>query len=188
MSELSKVVSDLNLPKQLIEKGEAAFKAVLGPSITEISETFADSFRLRRFKNQVKILSKAQKILEDNNLKAKQVNLKVLVPLLEFSSLEEDELLQEKWSNLIANIVTIDGKTLLKQNCIDILKKISNSEAKLLDYLFHKIKERRIKMFYDEKHSFFRDKKPSPNDFPLHYFPFSLTELSDSIKISSVEI
>lgn len=64
MGELSEIIKDLNLPKQLLEKGEQAFKAVLGPSIKEFSETLADNFRLRRFKNQVKILGKAQEILE----------------------------------------------------------------------------------------------------------------------------
>ena len=75
---------------QLINKGEAAIKAVLGPSVTEISETFADYFRLRRFKNQVKIFTKAQEYLEETGIEPKQVDLKVLVPLVQLCSLEEN--------------------------------------------------------------------------------------------------
>lgn len=136
MSDISKAISDWNIPKQLLDKGEAAFKAVLGPSVKEIAETWADSFKLRRFKNQVNILAKAQKILEEKKINAKKIDLKVLVPMLENSSLEEDEDLQERWANLIANIVTIDGRTLLKQNCIDILRKVSNDEVHFLEKLF----------------------------------------------------
>lgn len=189
MGELSKIISDLNLPKHLLDKGEEAFKAVLGPSIKEFSETIADNFRLRRFRNQVKILTKAQEILKRNNLTSKKVELKVLAPLIEFSSLEEDEILQEKWSNLIANIVTIDGKTLLKQNCIEILKRISNDEVKFLDHLFGELSIRRIeRLKMEQPEGFFKGDKKSPTDLPLHWFSFSLKVIGDEVGISRAEI
>lgn len=47
MKDLSKVIDGLNIPKQLLDKGEKAFKALFGPSISELAETIRDSFRLR---------------------------------------------------------------------------------------------------------------------------------------------
>lgn len=178
MSELSKVISELNLPKQLLDKGEAVFKAVLGPSIREISETWGDSFKLRRFKNQVNILLKAQKILEEKNLDPKKVELKILVPMLEFSSLEEDENLQKRWANLIANIVTLEGNLLLKQNSLDILKKISSEEAKFLDHLFIQIKNQRYTKFEKQRTYQVSTKYTKPEDYPLHSFLFKVSKLS----------
>jgi len=70
----------------------------------------ADKLRIRRLKNQIKIFSDAKKIAEENNISIKQINLKTLVPLLEFSSLEEDETLQKKWSNLIVNFSDVNEK------------------------------------------------------------------------------
>ena len=98
---------NLNLRIKATEKGVdviAGFiEKLAGSSLEEAGLLLADKLRVRRLKNQIKIFSEAKKIAEENNISIKQINLKTLVPLLEFSSLEEDETLQQKWSNLIAN-------------------------------------------------------------------------------------
>jgi|AntAceMinimDraft_17_1070374.scaffolds.fasta_scaffold03212_4 hypothetical protein len=187
MGEISKIVSDLNLPKHILDKGEAAIKAVFGPSITEISETFADNFRLRRFKNQVRILEKAQKYLSETNIKPKEVKLKILAPLVQYCSLEEDEKLQERWSKLVFNIVTIEGNTLLKQNCTEILRKLSNEDALLLDYLYDKFVLERSKRFMkskEEKYSSYR----KIEDYPLSWFSFNIKDLAKKFSTEKYEI
>lgn len=90
-----------------IEKGidliGGFLEKLAGSTLEEAGLLLADKVRIRRLKNQIKIFSEAKKIAEVNNITLKQINLKTLVPLLEFSSLEEDETLQQKWSNLIVN-------------------------------------------------------------------------------------
>lgn len=90
-----------------IEKGidlVASFlEKLAGSSLEEAGLLLSDKIRTRRLKNQIKIFSDAKKIAEENNITIKQINLKTLVPLLEFSSLEEDETLQQKWSSLIVS-------------------------------------------------------------------------------------
>jgi hypothetical protein len=49
----------------------------------------ADNVKMRRFQNQLKIFTKAQKILEQKNIDPSKVSLKTLAPLIEFSSYEE---------------------------------------------------------------------------------------------------
>lgn len=90
-----------------IEKGidlvGGFIEKLAGSTIEEAGLMFGDRMKVRRLKNQIKIFSEVQKMAEENNITLKQINLKTLVPLLEFSSLEEDEMLQQKWSNLILN-------------------------------------------------------------------------------------
>jgi hypothetical protein len=189
MGELSKIAKELNLPKQLLDKGEQAIKAVLGASINEVSETFADNFRLRRFKNQIKILTKAKNHISELGFNPNQIDLKILAPLVNFSSLEENIDLQERWAKLITNIVRIEGRELLKQNSIEIISKISNEEAQLIDFiydLFIKKRKERYERFKDNKSRFFKDKELE--DYPLKWFSFSLKEISETKDMELYEL
>ena len=191
MGELSEIAKELNLPKQLLDKGEKVIKAVFGPSISEISETFADNFRLRRFKNQVKILTKANEHITELGFDPKQIDLKVLAPLVQLSSLEENPNLQDRWAKLITNIVRIEGQTLLKQNAIEIISKISNEEAQLIDFLHDFYLEKRQSRFEKYQESAYREFKDKKiEDFPLKWFSFSLTEISKrkKTKIAVLEL
>ncbi len=136
MGDIGKVIDGLNIPKQLLDKGEKAFKAVLGPSVKELAETLGDSFRLRRFKNQVKILQKAEKFLSKKGLTAKKLDLKVLVPLLHNISLEENSNLQDGWARLISNLVTIDSNDVIKKRAVEALSNLTNSDITVLDFIF----------------------------------------------------
>ena len=185
---LAKIAADLNLPKQIIDKGEKAIKAVFGPSIKEFSETLGDTFKLRRFKNQVKILTKAESILNEHKINPKKVDLKILVPLLENCSLEEDELLQDRWANLIFNVVTIEGRTMLKQNCIDTLKKITNDEAIFMDVLYKNIVQQRIERFERLKHLKQFASKKNPEDYQLHGFSIPIETIAGLLNRQRDEI
>jgi len=105
MSEITDLIKDFNIPKQLIDKSEALLKTLFCPSFEELGGMISGSVKLRRFKNQLKIFEEAQDILKKKNINPKNVSLKVLAPLIELSSYEEDETLQKKWSNLIASIL-----------------------------------------------------------------------------------
>jgi hypothetical protein len=97
----------LDITSTVAEKGVELAKGflekLLGSSIEETGLLISDNIKLIRFKNQIKILNKAQKIIEESGINTKQISLKALVPLLEYSSLEVEETLQEKWTNLIVN-------------------------------------------------------------------------------------
>lgn len=49
-----------SLPKEILNKAEKSISVVFGKSINEFSEILADQMRLRRFKNQIMIYSKAE--------------------------------------------------------------------------------------------------------------------------------
>lgn len=97
------IEKSLDLVKGFVEK-------LVGASFEETGLLIADNIKLIRFKNQLKILSKAQKIVQESGINIKQISLKKLVPLLEYSSLEDDETLQDKWTNLLVNYIDSNEK------------------------------------------------------------------------------
>lgn len=198
MADIEKIIDNLNLPKQLLEKSEALLKTLFGPSFEELGGMIADQVRLRRYTNQIKIFTKAKEKLAQNNINPKKISLKVLAPLIEYSSLEEDENLQTKWSNLVAHILGGNKDEIFQQNCITILNKISSDEAKLLDELstsLQKKKQNRLKRdieYYDNTNTFFSEpekKVRKIEDYPLDSFTFGMNELSrdTSIPLSDLE-
>jgi len=126
---MNDLIKSLNIPKQILEKTEEFMKTILGPAANEFGELLGDKVRFRRFKNEIKIFGKARKLVEDNNLDINQLNLKTVVPLIEKSSLEEDEDLQDKWSNLLANMAS-SPQSGLEPKLVATLSSLSSIEAK----------------------------------------------------------
>lgn len=198
MADIEKILESLNIPKQLLDKSEALLKVLFGQSFEEFGGLMADQVRLRRFNNQIKIFSKAQEKLKENKIDPKKVSLKVLAPLIEYSSLEEEENLQEKWANLIAHIVEDGNQVVFYQNCISILNKISSEEGKLIDTL-HSILKRRRKEIYERKLENYNrmvdrypemeiSKPKALESYSLNTLKFNMSTLSKQLKIAIADL
>lgn len=132
-------MSKIDITSTTVEKGldmiKGFVKKLTGGSIEEAGLLFADKIRLRRLSNQIKILNKAKLIAQNNNIDVKQINLKILVPLLDYCSLEEEETLQEKWANLIANYA--DAKNIYESTIFPyILSQLSTNEILILEDIY----------------------------------------------------
>lgn len=128
-------MSKLDISSTAIEKGLDMVKGFVeklaGGAIEEAGLLYADKVRLRRLRNQIKILEKAKGIAKENNIETKQINLKVLVPLLEYCSLEEEQTLQDMWANLIVNYS--DSSKVYQSTIFPfILSQISSDDAQIL--------------------------------------------------------
>jgi hypothetical protein len=143
---MKELIEALNLPKQILDKSEKLLTTLFGEGFKEIGGIFGDKMRLVRLKNQISILNQASQIMDKSGLKAHQINLKTLVPLLEKSSLEEDEKLQRKWANLIANISS-SLENGIEPRLINTLSNLSAIEALILDYLYEIYLFKREKLF-----------------------------------------
>lgn len=180
MPDIEKIVDNLNLPKQILDKSEALLKGLFGQSFDEIGGMIADQVRLRRFKNQITIFTKAQKILKEKKIDPKKVSLKVLAPLIEYSSYEEEESIQDKWSYLTAHILENSSDVTFQQNCIGILNKISSEEAMFLDNLYLSFLKKRRERQNKEKERYAQMKVKIPvrelDQYPLDHFPFNVNE------------
>jgi hypothetical protein len=72
MADIEKILDNLNIPKQIIDKSEQLLKTLFGPSFDEMGGIIADQVKLRRFKNQIKIFGKAQEILKESGIDPKK--------------------------------------------------------------------------------------------------------------------
>ena len=93
--------------RELIKSGLEVIKDFLaklaGPAAEEVGLLLQDQVRLYRLQNQLRILSKAEKMLHDAKIEPSQVPLRTLVPILEGASLEDDDYLATKWAGLLAS-------------------------------------------------------------------------------------
>ncbi len=96
----------INITSTALEKGIDIAKDFLDklvmPAIEETGLLLRDQVTLWKFKNQVTMLNKARLFCEKNNISTKQISLKLLCPLLAYSGIEEDEVLQDKWAILLS--------------------------------------------------------------------------------------
>ncbi|WP_295790635.1 Abi-alpha family protein [Mucilaginibacter sp.] len=123
----STIDKSLDLIKSFVQK-------LIGPAVDEIGEMFADHVKIWRLKNQIRNLEKVKKIIDANHIPIQNIPIKVLLPYLEGVSLEEDNLLQDIWANLLINY--IDARKNLTQTIYpQILKQLSSDDVRYLQIL-----------------------------------------------------
>ena len=110
------------------------FNGIVPEFIKDGVGILSDQLKFWRWKNQVSIIKNAQAKIESSGLTKKQIPLKVLVPIIQNSSLEEEDSMQEKWANMLANAVT--GRTDISPNYAGILNELSTVEVKLLEQIY----------------------------------------------------
>lgn len=117
-------------------KGVSSFlEIVFKPGLEELGFLVKDQVRLWRLKNILRTLEKAQGKLEfdgkDINLTA---NARVGISIMEGCSEVDNEELQDLWAGLFASSCTSDGKDDSNMNFVDLLRRMSSVEAKIIDY------------------------------------------------------
>jgi hypothetical protein len=107
-------------------------KAMLGPATAEIAERFRDEVRVYRFGRQLECLKKAEQMAKEAGFTPKSVPIKLLFPLLEGASLEENEDLHTMWAALLANAASPAQVEMVRPGFIAILRQMAPDEASLL--------------------------------------------------------
>jgi len=131
-----------------VETAQGLFNKLFGPSFEEYGLMWADNVKVRRLRNQIKNLGKIDKIVSENNLTLKDVNLKVLVPYIENVSLEEDEVLQDMWANLMTSYVD-SSKNLTTTVYPGILSQLSSEEVRIMNELRNS-RDKSFRAFYPD--------------------------------------
>ncbi len=127
-----------------VKKGLDFIERLAGPSIDGMGGLLGDQVKFIRFKNKVNIALKAQAMLEKKGISPKNVPLKLIVPLLEQASLEEDEELQNIWAALLANSANPTCICEIHSSYVEILKQLSALEFRFLEKLLSEIKKRKV--------------------------------------------
>lgn len=134
---------NLNISSETLNKGidaaRDAAKEFLGklimPSVEEVGLLIQDKVKMWRLNNQIKMLNKARTICEQNKINIRSISPKLIAPLLEGASLEEDENMQEKWAALLSNL--IDSEQNIQNHVFPyMLSQLSSNEVSALDEFF----------------------------------------------------
>jgi hypothetical protein len=112
----------------------AIVKKMLGLAADEVAEMLRDRVRLYRYGNQMRCIEKAEKMAKDAGFTPKAVPPKILFPLLEGASFEDDEGLHDMWATLLASAASDRGQS-VRPGFIAILREMAPDEAYMLQLI-----------------------------------------------------
>ncbi len=81
---------------------------IFGPAADQIGNIFSDQMQALRFRLAIGILKRAKERAENHNIPIKNIPIKVIIPLLEGASLEEDESMKDLWVNMLVNLLNAE--------------------------------------------------------------------------------
>ena len=125
--------------KALVNSATTFLGKLVNPPMEELGELLADQVRFFRYKNQVRILSKARELLEREKVDPQRVSLKILVPILEAGSIEENEDMINRWAALLATAANPGSSISVKPSFPEILKELSPKDALILDKIYEMV-------------------------------------------------
>ena len=111
-------------------------KRMLGPAADELAEMWRDQVRLYRYQRQLKCVEKAERMAHEAGFTPQAVPPKILFPLLEGASFEEDENLNDMWAALLANAASADNSQKVRPNFVLILQQMDPHEALILNRIY----------------------------------------------------
>ena len=127
--------SGLEVVKASIKGVSSFLEVVFKPGLEELGFLVKDQVRLWRLKNILRTLEKAQGRFDFDG---KEINLtanaRVGISIMEGCSEVDNEELQDLWAGLFASSCTPDGKDDSNMNFVDLLRRMSSVEARIIDY------------------------------------------------------
>lgn len=120
---------------KVLEGIDSFLKIVCKPALTEVGLMARDMVRAWRLNNIASIIKKAEGRLEFNgNDLQLQANARVGLEIVEEGSKVDDDELQELWAGLFSSSCTRDGKDDSNLIFVDLLRRLSVVEARILKY------------------------------------------------------
>lgn len=119
--------------KQTLAPVQDIVRQVSGPVATEVGLILGDYFRVWRLKNAVRLLDDVKQVASDANLRLKPVAPRLLFPILDAATLDDDEDLHKRWVALLTNAAQTDFDSEILPCFPDILKQLTSVEAQFLD-------------------------------------------------------
>ena len=123
------------IEKKLVDKAFDYVDKIINPPFEQVGGLFVDQVRFWRYKNQINIILKAQEFHKLKGISPRKVPIKTLANLLNNASFEEDELLQQKWINLLINATDPANKYNSHFTLTNLLNELTHDEVMVLDYI-----------------------------------------------------
>jgi hypothetical protein len=130
--ELAKEVAK-EAVKQTLAPVQEIVHELSGPAATEVGLMFGDTLRVWRLKRAVRYLQDVKEIASKAGLRLKPVAPRLLFPILDSASLEDDKDLHQRWVALLTNAARTDFDGDVLPSFPDILKQLTPAEAEFLD-------------------------------------------------------
>ena len=149
----------MNDLSETINKAADLVHRLTGPVCDDIGAMISDSMKPYRAKNLVNTLRKTERILQEAGLPANAVPTRLLFPIVEASSIEDDETLQEMWAGLLATASQETDSA--SPSFAETLKQMTPDEARCIDEIYgNRTDPNKPHLALDEQLGFgnFRDK------------------------------
>ena len=111
-------------------------KRMLGPAADELAEMWRDQVRLYRYERQLKCVEKAERMAQEAGFTPQAVPPKILFPLLEGASFEDNEDLHTMWAALLVNAASGEPLDRVRPGFIAILRQMARDEGALLNWMY----------------------------------------------------
>jgi hypothetical protein len=124
VGQIAQMVSDVT---QFVDR-------VIGKPLEQMGLYLGDTIEFYRYRHLLKLRDKVDAIHQQRKLRGKirQIELRHAIPLLDYASREDDELLQDMWARLIADATDPDKLFDLKKILIEVLGSFEPLDAKIL--------------------------------------------------------
>lgn len=119
------------------EAGGFIAKFVSGP-LEQGMGIFEDHLHYLRWERQIRLMQRAQDFLRLAGLPAptRPVPLKLLIPIMQGASLEENDDLQDRWAALLVNAANANFRSEVRRSYAAILEQLTPLDAHILDVLY----------------------------------------------------
>ena len=125
-----------------ISKFSDLINKLAGPLAEEFGLMLGDKVRVYRVKNWIKTVEKTERLLREARLSAHAVPPRLLLPIMEASSVEDNETLQDMWAGLLAT--ASQDTDAVSPSFVETLKQLTPDEARYLHRLHNDaLKEKR---------------------------------------------
>lgn len=142
MEEESKAVQEVakatgNAIDAAREAGGFIARFVSGP-LEQGMGIFEDRLKYIRWERQARYMQRAEEFLAHAGLQAptRPVPLKLVIPLMQGASLEEDDELQDRWAALLVNAANASFQGEIRRSYAAILEQLTPLDARVLDVLY----------------------------------------------------
>jgi hypothetical protein len=122
--------------KQAFLPVQEIVRRVAGPSATEVGLMWGDAVRVWRLKRAVKLWQDVKQFASAANLELKPVAPRLLFPILEAATLNEDDDLHARWVALLTNAAT---ENQVLPSFSEILKQLTPEDARFLDRAYDEV-------------------------------------------------
>lgn len=119
------------------EAGGFIAKYISG-SLEEAIGIFEDKLKYLRWERQQRLFKRADEFLKRSGISgpSRPVPLKLAIPILQGATLEEDDLLQDRWAALLVNAANASFDGEIRRSYMSILEQLTPLDARILDVIY----------------------------------------------------